>query len=221
MGKRIERNEKLSTMHRKSLLPKLGLGILVISALAFGMYIAVDHDEPGADAVTNVSESTGVPEEGGLKGPSEADAEKARAFVREQGLDDKFWISIDKGSFLLSTWKGEKFISSYTVAVGENSGNKERVGDRRTPEGIFRVEKIHDSRAWVHDFGDGKGPIEHAYGPWFIRLETGWKGIGIHGTHDPSTLGRMVTEGCIRMSNEALLEIVGKAVPGTVVVIGP
>lgn len=221
MGKRIEHNGKLSTMRKNSLLPKLGLGILVICALAFGMYIAVDHDKPVADAVTNGSENTGVHEGEGLKGPSQADMEKARAFVREQGLDEKFWVSIDKGSFLLSTWKGEEFISSYTVAVGENSGNKQRVGDRRTPEGTFKVERIQDSRAWVHDFGDGNGPIEHAYGPWFIRLETGWNGIGIHGTHDPSTLGRMVTEGCIRMNNEALLEIVDKAVPGTVVLIRP
>jgi len=31
----------------------------------------------------------------------------------------------------------------------------------------------------------------------------------------------MVTEGCIRMNNEALLEIVERAVPGTVVLIEP
>jgi len=50
---------------------------------------------------------------------------------------------------------------------------------------------------------------------------TGWKGIGIHGTHDPSSLGTMVTEGCIRMSNDGLLEVVDLAIPGTVVVIEP
>ena len=45
--------------------------------------------------------------------------------------------------------------------------------------------------------------------------------VGIHGTHDPSSLGTRTTEGCIRMDNKALLEIVDKAVPGTVVVIEP
>jgi len=31
----------------------------------------------------------------------------------------------------------------------------------------------------------------------------------------------MVTEGCIRMSNEAVMEIVERSVPGTVVIIEP
>ncbi|KUK58585.1 MAG: ErfK/YbiS/YcfS/YnhG family protein [Synergistales bacterium 53_16] len=80
-------------------------------------------------------------------------------------------------------------------------------------------EYKHDSRAWVHDFGEG--PVEGAYGPWFIRLKTGWQGIGIHGTHDPSTLGTMTTEGCIRMKNEHLLEILEHVGEGTLVVIDP
>ena len=49
--------------------------------------------------------------------------------------------------------------------------------------------------------------IKGAYGPWFIRLATGWKGIGIHGTHDPDSRGSMATEGCIRMSNEEVQEL--------------
>jgi lipoprotein-anchoring transpeptidase ErfK/SrfK len=73
----------------------------------------------------------------------------------------------------------------------------------------------------VHDFGDGKGPVSGAYGPWFIRLETGWKGIGIHGTHDPGSTGTRASEGCIRMKNDDLLRIVDETSPGTVVVIKP
>jgi lipoprotein-anchoring transpeptidase ErfK/SrfK len=49
--------------------------------------------------------------------------------------------------------------------------------------------------------------IEKAYGPWFIRLKTGWKGIGIHGTHAPSSIGKNDTEGCIRLRNEELVEL--------------
>ena len=49
--------------------------------------------------------------------------------------------------------------------------------------------------------------IKGAYSPWFIRLDTGWKGIGIHGTHDPDSRGSMATEGCIRMSNEKIQEL--------------
>ncbi|GAB6280508.1 MAG: hypothetical protein STSR0007_05830 [Thermovirga sp.] len=220
MSGRIEREGGISTIHRGKILQRLGYLILVLCALAFGVYIALDHESPAQDAVATGPEDSGTIPESAVNPPPEG-PDGLGAFVDEHALAGRFWIRIDKRSFTLSTWNGKNLLSSYTVAVGENGGNKERVGDRRTPEGVFTVERVHDSRSWVHDFGDGKGPVEGAYGPWFIRLETGWKGIGIHGTHDPSSLGRMVTEGCIRMSNKALLEIVDRVVPGTVVLIEP
>jgi lipoprotein-anchoring transpeptidase ErfK/SrfK len=219
--RKIEREGSISTITQKKTLQKLGYLLLVICALTFGVYIALGHGTPSQDVVAPEPEDSGEVSGSISDPPATGYSEKIRAFVDEQALAGKFWIRIEKGSFKLSTWEGETLLSSYTVAVGENGGNKEKVGDRRTPEGVFRVERIHDSRSWVHDFGDGKGPVEGAYGPWFIRLETEWKGIGIHGTHDPSSLGRMVSEGCIRMSNQALLEIVDRSVPGTVVLIEP
>ena len=79
---------------------------------------------------------------------------------------------------------GGEVIETFGAAVGKNAGQKRRAGDMRTPEGSFTVVQIQDSSSWSHDFGDGKGPVAGAYGPWFIRLATGWQGIGIHGTHD-------------------------------------
>jgi len=220
LGRKIEREGSISTIPRKKIMQRAGFLILVLCALALGVYIALDHGKPVPDAVATEPEVSVIVPEPAVVTPS-GDLEKLSAFVDEHALAGKFWIRIEKGAFTLSTWEGKNFLSSYTIAVGSNGGDKERIGDKRTPEGVFKVESTHDSRAWVHDFGDGRGPVEGAYGPWFIRLETGWKGIGIHGTHDPSSLGRMITEGCIRVSNEALLEIVDRAVPGTVVQIEP
>ena len=42
----------------------------------------------------------------------------------------------------------------------------------KTPEGDFTIREINDSSAWKHDFKDGLGMIEGAYGPYFIRLWT-------------------------------------------------
>jgi lipoprotein-anchoring transpeptidase ErfK/SrfK len=142
-------------------------------------------------------------------------------FVESWNLSDSRWLLIEKSSFTLIQYTGTRELARFGVALGKNPGDKQRVGDMRTPEGIFRVVSIHDSRHWVHDFGDGKGPVAGAYGPCFIRLETGWKGIGIHGTHDPASIGTRASEGCIRMKNENLLEIVDETPPGTVVVIKP
>ena len=121
--------------------------------------------------------------------------------------NDEYWLRINKGSYELYLYRGIDIDKIYRVAVGKNAGDKERVGDNRTPNGIFTVQSIENSSSWAHDFQDGKGVIRGAYGPWFIRLRTGWKGIGIHGTHDPDSRGTMASEGCIRMSNDELEEL--------------
>ena len=123
------------------------------------------------------------------------------------GNPGEYWVRISKGDCTLSLYRGDELVKNYSVAVGRNPGNKRRIGDNRTPVGQFRVQSIENSQRWKHDFGDGNGMIDGAYGPWFIRLDTGWKGIGIHGTHDPDSRGSMATEGCIRMSNEEVQEL--------------
>ena len=136
--------------------------------------------------------------------------------------EETMWLRIVKSRHTMYIYDGGALVRSYPVAVGENSGNKQKMGDRRTPEGTFEIQQIQKSEYWVHDFGDGKGPIEGAYGPWFIRIRTDpWKGIGIHGTHDPGSIGKNVTEGCIRLTNEDLQELKPKITLGMKVVIEP
>jgi len=120
---------------------------------------------------------------------------------------DEYWIRVNKSDYRLYLYRGQDVEKSYEVAVGRNPGEKERAGDNKTPTGTFTVQSIDDSRSWTHDFGDGKGRVRGAYGPWFLRLRTRWRGIGIHGTHDPNSLGSMVSEGCIRMHNYELEEL--------------
>lgn len=125
-------------------------------------------------------------------------------------------VVIVKSEFALYLYDGETLVKTYRVAVGKNPGDKEAEGDMRTPVGKFRIENIHDSRAWTHDFKDGKGEIKGAYGPWFLRLYVGkWKGIGIHGTHDPESIGTRATEGCVRMKNEDLIDLKARVKIGT------
>ena len=117
-----------------------------------------------------------------------------------------YWIKIVKQNHKLFVMNGRnpQPIASYSVALGSNTGQKKAPGDRRTPEGNFSIQAIQNAGSWSHDFKDGKGVIEHAYGPWFIRLKTPWSGIGIHGTHNPDSIGHNVTEGCIRLNNNDL-----------------
>ena len=114
-----------------------------------------------------------------------------------------------------------RVVVTYPMACGVNRGQKSVAGDHKTPEGYFKLEKIHDSSNWGHDFHDGKGFIKHAYGHYFLRLQTGFQGIGIHGTHDPASIGTRATEGCIRLENKNLEALEQQVTVGMPVIIGP
>jgi len=160
--------------------------------------------------------------EGGRDYPLAEQAEK-REFPR-------YRIVVVKQAFKLRLYAGNDLVKTYPIAIGKNPGDKQKIGDWRTPEGDFYISEIQDSRAWVHDFQDGKGPIRGAYGPWFLRLGTGadrtrsgkaWSGIAIHGTHDPDSIGALATEGCVRMHDADIEELKKLVRIGTPVSIVP
>ena len=133
------------------------------------------------------------------------------------------FIVVDKEtlSLKLFDYSGNE-VNSYGISCGKNPGNKDRIGDLKTPEGIFHITEIEEASTWGHDFKDGKGKIEGAYGPWFLRLEVpGHKGIGIHGTHKPESIGTRDTEGCIRLKNEDIADLKEKVNIGMVVIVLP
>ena len=132
----------------------------------------------------------------------------APAPVAKPANNGKYNIRVSKADYTLYLYKGDEVVKSYPIAVGKNPGDKQRTGDNRTPVGDFKIVSIENASKWTHDFRDGKGIIKGAYGPWFLRLDAkGWKGIGIHGTHDPDSRGTMATEGCIRLSNDDIAEL--------------
>jgi lipoprotein-anchoring transpeptidase ErfK/SrfK len=133
------------------------------------------------------------------------------------------YIVISKENFTLDVFDSEdRLICSFGVAVGKNYGNKQREGDMKTPEGEFYIEQIQPASHWGHDFKDGKGYIPNCYGNWFMRLKTPpHRGIGIHGTHAPESIGTRATEGCIRLKNSDLDSLYKMVRVGTKVTILP
>jgi lipoprotein-anchoring transpeptidase ErfK/SrfK len=112
--------------------------------------------------------------------------------IKENAENNKGkWIVVSKEKMTLFLYDSkDELIIAYPIACGKAYGNKQRPGDNKTPEGKFEVSQTQDASRWEHDFGDGKGYIKNAYGPYFIRLKTPpHKGIGIHGTHKPSSIG--------------------------------
>jgi lipoprotein-anchoring transpeptidase ErfK/SrfK len=142
-------------------------------------------------------------------------------YSKAEKIENSRFILISKQEMRLSVYdyKGKE-LYKFPIACGANYGNKTKQGDMKTPEGVFRVSEIQNAESWSHDFKDGNGKIAGAYGPYFIRLYVpGHSGIGIHGTHDPDSMEKRLTEGCIRLKNKDLLTLVKYVHSGMTVII--
>lgn len=160
------------------------------------------------------------------KKEAEEKARQEQALIKRNADQKKYSVYIKKSAFTLYLLDDKNnVIKSYDCTLGKNPGQKQKRGDMKTPTGTFYVDEIDDASAWTHDFGDGKGEIKGAYGPWFISINTdemskgAWGGIGIHGTHKPDVMRAMDSEGCIRLQNQNVNELKQYVRVGTKVVI--
>ena len=119
-------------------------------------------------------------------------------------------VTVDLAARRLDVMKNGVLVRSHTVAVGKAT--------TPTPTGIYFVTDVNYT-------GRPNGP----YGPMALGLSAfsdvltqfgGGPGqIGIHGTNEPTRLGEAVSAGCIRLPNDAVVDLANLVPVGTVVVI--
>jgi lipoprotein-anchoring transpeptidase ErfK/SrfK len=109
-------------------------------------------------------------------------------------IQSTYEILINTKIFTLTLLKDGKAFKSYPIAIGKPS--------TPTPKGTFRI-------------------INKAYnpgGPFGARwLGLNIKGYGIHGTNNPSSIGKAVSNGCIRTYNKNIIELYNTVPIGTTV----
>lgn len=136
---------------------------------------------------------------------------------------DKFLV-VDKASMrvILYNRYGQE-LRAYDMACAKNYGTKHKKGDSRTPEGFFSVQGIYDSTDWLFTDDNGvQSKKKGQFGPRFIRLRIpGTSQIGIHGTCSPWSIGHRASHGCIRLTNENILELVELVEPGMPAIVLP
>jgi len=122
----------------------------------------------------------------------------------------RFSIVVDKSQNIL-TLKGDKdIVKTYRVATGKNNC---------TPVGNFTIINKIVSPPWYPPTGG----VVTSGDPKNV-LGTRWMGIskpsyGIHGTIQPDSIGKSVTEGCVRLKNSEVEELYAIVPVGTEVVI--
>ncbi|VEF49505.1 murein transglycosylase [Bacillus freudenreichii] len=107
-----------------------------------------------------------------------------------------YWIDVSTKTHKLRLFLGKRLIKTYPVAIGKML--------TPTPTGTYKIINKHP----------------HPGGPFGAM----WMGLskphyGIHGTNKPSSIGKNVSHGCIRMYNHDVLELAAMVPVGTKVVI--
>lgn len=150
-------------------------------------------------------------------------------------LTGERWISIRKGARTLALYEGATVIRTYPVVLGTQPvGAKLFEGDRRTPEGEYRIVKKYYHPYWSRFMLiDYPTPANREIYTWSRSMGVlparggGTPGIGgavgIHGTEDESLNQRGIdwTLGCISLFNRDVDELYELVPPGARVVISP
>jgi len=125
-------------------------------------------------------------------------------------------VEVDKSDRTLDLVMNGKRLKRYSVGVGQNG---------KTPTGTF-LTVVHQSNPdWtppsggVVKFGDPRNVLGTRWMSFEDKTRPEFKGYGIHGTADRTSIGGETSNGCIRMLNEDVEEVFLLIPRGTQVVI--
>ncbi|NFD76707.1 L,D-transpeptidase [Clostridium botulinum] len=107
-------------------------------------------------------------------------------------------IIINTQAHTLTLFRGNNIYRTYKVAVGKPS--------TPTPKGNFKI---------INRTINPGGP----FGARWLGLNIPYGDYGIHGTNNPSSIGKSVSNGCIRMFNNQVIELSNLVPIGTTVTI--
>ena len=150
-----------------------------------------------------------------------------RQHVDFDGVEEPGTVVVDPGNRFLYHVLAYGEAMRYGVGVGragfEWAGDAQIAMKRRWPRWVPPKEMIDrdpEARPWIN--GQPGGP-DNPLGARALYLyangaDTGYR---IHGTNDPSSIGKAMSSGCVRMLNEDVADLYDKVEKGTPVVVRP
>ena len=115
-------------------------------------------------------------------------------------LPGPWQVVVAKRARLLTVWQGKRIFAVYPIGIGRND---------TTPTGRFvicrrRLKPVYtDPQGRKFHSGHDKNPLGAACLDLALEKEPKTlRGYSIHGTSDQISVGRSVSNGCVRMRNE-------------------
>jgi len=130
------------------------------------------------------------------------DKNRIRASQNLKVIQGPFHVTIFKNRHVMHVFLQETFVRQYTIGLGLENG---------TPTGEWSVTDKLVNPPYYSPRGEGiiaADDPDNPLGERWIGLRgvsgeaVGQQRYGIHGTHDPSTIGKNESLGCVRMYNE-------------------
>ena len=162
---------------------------------------------PGAN-LASIAKQHAVPFELLMQINGMTDAKRLQSGKSLKVINGPFCAVVTKGKFTLDLYlggpggAGSTYVASYPVGLGENDS---------TPTGTWEIKnkQVKPDYDGTHEeghipYGDPRNPL----GPCWMGLEgtdghaIGAEHYGIHGTIDPTSIGKMSSQGCVRLRNE-------------------
>ncbi|MBN2411333.1 L,D-transpeptidase family protein [candidate division KSB1 bacterium] len=125
--------------------------------------------------------------------------------------DDNYFFLVEKRSqqfFVMRIVDSScQVITHFTCSTGKVSGDKNEVGDLKTPEGVYFIRSEKETGTLAPVYGAGAYVLDYPNGFDQIYKKNGY-GIWIHGTNEPDRIKNSNdTKGCIVLVNEDFKEL--------------
>ena len=121
-------------------------------------------------------------------------------------------INIDTTTNMLSVFEANKLVAAYPVTIG-SAQSASPLGDWKV-KGIAKLPRFRYDKAML-EHGKRSGDFHmlppgpnSPVGIMWIALNK--KGIGLHGTNEPDTIGHAASHGCVRLTNWDVVRLAQK-----------
>jgi lipoprotein-anchoring transpeptidase ErfK/SrfK len=202
--------EQLNPGKTKSIKPGDQLRVPNVQPFELGQ---VKDIKPGSEI--NAPAANELPDE-----PDKTPAEQPQASQNPSaspGSSPSTSVKIDTKTNMLGIFQGDKLVAAYPVTVG-SAQTASPIGDWKV-KGVAKWPRFrYDEKMLKHGERSGHffmlppGPRNPA-GVLWIALNK--KGIGIHGTASPDSIGHSASHGCIRLANWDVVRLAERVKFGT------
>lgn len=168
---------------------------------------AVKDIEPGSEMDTNAVND--LPDDAGAAREDQSQPGATASPITTS-------IQIDTTTNMLSVFDADKLVAAYPVTIG-SAQTASPIGDWKV-KGIAKLPRFRYDKAML-EHGKRSGDFHmlppgpnSPVGVMWIALNK--KGIGLHGTNEPDTIGHAASHGCVRLANWDVVRLAQKIKAG-------